>query len=149
MYRRLFLNSYLFPRQLFDVLLLPLASSFGMAASRGWPWMSCMTPSTKVAWPLCVWPLGRWHSGPNKSATKLHAAGGRAKAHIAYWVGLQLRHLLPDLGRGPHTEVVLASMRDLATNMAEIPSVSSAHLEAVTSRQLYAELSFTLPLPPS
>jgi hypothetical protein len=102
-----------------------------------------------VAWPSRVWPPGRWPSGPNKSATKLQL-GVLASAHIAYWIGLQLRNLLPDLGRGPHTEAVPASMRELATNMAEIlalPSVYLAHLDAVTSRPLYAELTSTLPPP--
>jgi hypothetical protein len=78
------------------------------------------------------------------------AAGGRARAHLAYWLGLQLRGALPLLGRGPHTEAVPPQMRALGTSLLEIfalPSVNISNLAAATAKNIYLDLTDAPPSP--
>jgi hypothetical protein len=68
------------------------------------------------------------------------AAGGRARAHVAYWLGLQLHGALPQLGRGPHTEAVPPpQMCPLGTSLLDIfalPSINVSNLAAATAKNL-------------
>jgi hypothetical protein len=78
------------------------------------------------------------------------AAGGRARAHLAYWLGLQLRGALPLLGRGPHTEAVPPQMRALGTSLLEIfalPSINLSNLAAATAKNIYLDLTDAPPSP--
>ena len=76
--------------------------------------------------------------------------GGRPARHIAYWVGLRLRHLLPDLGAGLHAEDIPPFYKDLASLLEEVltlPGVNTAALLDVSSKFIYGQFTATLPPP--
>jgi hypothetical protein len=86
-----------------------------------------------------------------KQACHRLAGGGRPARHIAYWVGLRLRHLLPDLGAGPHAEDIPPFYKDLTSLLEEVltlPGVNSAALLDVSSKFIYGQFTATLPPPP-
>jgi hypothetical protein len=76
--------------------------------------------------------------------------GGPSAAHIAYWIGLRLKHHLPALARGHHAEAIPASYRDLGRLLLEVfelEEVDTSALAAVTSKDIYLAFTDTLPLP--
>jgi hypothetical protein len=85
-----------------------------------------------------------------KQACHRLAAGGKQSQHIAYWVGLRLRHALPALAAGPHAEAIPAFFKDLCTLLLEVfrlPSVSVSSLGEATAAGIYADLVSTPPPP--
>jgi hypothetical protein len=85
-----------------------------------------------------------------KQACHRLAAGGPSAAHIAYWIGLRLRHRLPALARGPHAEAIPASYRDLGhllLEVFELEEVDTSALAAVTAKDIYLAFTNTFPLP--
>jgi hypothetical protein len=87
-----------------------------------------------------------------KQACRHLAAGGRPALHLAYWLGISLQGLLPVLasaglmvdGDPP------AQYADLLTLLREVFTLScvdTANLQLVTSRDIYRELTCTLPTP--
>ncbi len=86
-----------------------------------------------------------------KQACHRLAGGGRPARHIAYWVGLRLRHLLPDLGAGLHSEDIPPFYRALASLLEEVltpPGVNSGALLDVSSKFIYGQFTATLSPPP-
>jgi hypothetical protein len=72
-----------------------------------------------------------------KQACHRIAAGGHPAAHIAYWLGHRLRHRLPALAAGPHTEVIPPQYQDLGRLLLEVfhlDGVETEHLEAAKNR---------------
>jgi hypothetical protein len=85
-----------------------------------------------------------------KQACRRLAGGGQPAAHLAYWLGLRLRHHLPALAAGPHAEAIPPSYRDLGRLLVEVfelEEVDMAALAAVTAKQLYEAFTTTLPPP--
>jgi hypothetical protein len=85
-----------------------------------------------------------------KQACHRLASGGRPAQHIAYWVGLRLRHILPDLAPGPHAEAIPDFYKDLADLLLEVfhlPEVRPNSLAEVRSAYIYSEFAYTPPRP--
>jgi hypothetical protein len=86
-----------------------------------------------------------------KQACHRLAGGGRPARHIAYWVGLRLRHRLPDLGAGLHAEDIPPFYKDLASLLEEVltlPGVNSGALLDVSSKFIYIWAVYCHPAPP-
>jgi hypothetical protein len=83
-----------------------------------------------------------------KQACHCLAGGGRPARHIAYWVGLRLRHLLPDLGAGLHAEDIPPFYKALVNLLEEVltlPGVNSGALLDVSLKFIYGQFTATLP----
>jgi hypothetical protein len=85
-----------------------------------------------------------------KQACHRLAAGGRPTQHLAYWLGLRLRHVLPGLAGGPHAEAIPVFLKELGTLLLEVfrlPSVSLDALSEATAAGIYSDLVSTPPPP--
>ncbi len=78
------------------------------------------------------------------------ASGGRPAQHMAYWVGLRLRHILPDLAGGPHAEAIPGFYKDLAALLLEafhLPEVRPNSLAEVRPAYIYSKFASIPPRP--
>jgi zinc-binding in reverse transcriptase len=85
-----------------------------------------------------------------KQACHRIAGGSLPAAHIAYWLGLRLRHHLPALAAGHHPEAIPASyaaLGHLLLEVLDLEDVEAAALGAVEAKSLYAAFTDTLPPP--
>ena len=69
--------------------------------------------------------------------------------HIKYWLGLYIREFFPDMGKGPHAELLspyFQHMKALLVGGLTLGDISIVKLKKVTARDLY--LGFTSSFPP-
>ena len=69
--------------------------------------------------------------------------------HIKYWLGLYIREFFPDMGRGPHAELLspyFQHMKALLVGGLTLGDIAIGKLKKITARNLY--LGFTSSFPP-
>ena len=69
--------------------------------------------------------------------------------HIKYWAGIYLKEWFPDMGRGPHAELLtpyFQHMKALLVAGFTLGDITVRNLKRVTAKELY--MSFTSTFPP-
>ena len=71
-------------------------------------------------------------------------------SHVKYWLGLYVKDLFPDMGAGPHAELMspyFQHMRALLTSGVILGDVDVSKLQLVTAKNLYKGFTSTFPPP--
>ena len=79
----------------------------------------------------------------------LRDEASRQYSHVKYWLGIYVRDIFPDMGHGPHAEIVSPNfqhMRSLLTGAVILGYIDVKKLRLVTAKSLY--ISFTSTFPP-
>ena len=70
-------------------------------------------------------------------------------SHVRYWIGIYVKEIFPDMGPGPHAEIVspyFQHMKALLAGAVLLKDIDVSNLMLVTAKGLY--LSFTSTFPP-
>ena len=67
-----------------------------------------------------------------------------------HWIGEHFSHLWPDLGQGPHSQVVpdyFEHLRSLIQEVVDMEVVDTKNLKFANAKMIYKEYTSTLPPP--
>ena len=70
--------------------------------------------------------------------------------HVKYWLGLYVRDDFPEMGQGPHAELMspyFQHMRSLLTGGIILGDIDVSKLKLVTAKYLYKQFTYTFPPP--
>ena len=70
--------------------------------------------------------------------------------HIKYWIGIYVRDIFPDMGHGPHAEIVIPyfqHLKALLTGAVILEDIDVKKLNLVTAKKLYMGFTSTFPPP--
>ena len=71
-------------------------------------------------------------------------------SHVKYWLGLYVRDDFPEMGQGPHAELMspyFQHMRSLLTGGILLGDIDVSKLKLVTAKHLYKQFTSTFPPP--
>ena len=80
----------------------------------------------------------------------LSVADSKQYIHLKYWLGLYVRDIFPDMGHGPHAEIMspyFQHMRSLLTGGVILGDIDVGKLKLVTAKDLYKGFTTTFPPP--
>ena len=80
---------------------------------------------------------------------RMLAVHSSSRRHLAYWMGLSLRNLLPDLARGPNAELVPNIFKKIVNVFKHCAgeSIFIENLSSVKCKVVYSDLTNSLPPP--
>ena len=86
----------------------------------------------------------------SQSCRLLKYPASKQYSHVKYWLGLYVKDIFPDMGVGPHAELVspyFQHMKSLLTGAVILKDIDVTKLNLVTAKGLYKGFSSTFPPP--
>ena len=86
----------------------------------------------------------------SQSCRLLKYPASKQYSHVKYWLGLYVKDIFPDMGVGPHAELVspyFQHMKSLLTGAVILEDIDVTKLNLVTAKGLYEGFSSTFPPP--
>ena len=74
----------------------------------------------------------------------------KTREHIKYWLGIYLQEFYPEMGKGPHAEIIspfFQHMKALLSAGLVLGDIEKDKLHLVTAKKLYSKFTSTLPPP--
>ena len=71
-------------------------------------------------------------------------------SHVKYWLGIYVRDIFPEMGPGPHAEILspyFQHMKALLTGSVILGDIDVMKLKLVTAKSLYMAYTSTFPPP--
>ena len=86
----------------------------------------------------------------SQTCRMLTIPGTKQYMHIKYWLGLYIREYFPDMGQGPHAEIIspyFLHMKALLVGGIVLGEIQVSNLKKTSAKILYAGFTSSFPLP--